>query len=98
MIFAHFKKLTFLVQNQGRKWYFFVNQHLQIYNHIYQPKNENMYFSCLLNVVFFLSYLPGDVVVIMPQNSLETVTEFINHMKLKDDNFFHIQQQDLGKL
>ncbi|VDI75242.1 Hypothetical predicted protein [Mytilus galloprovincialis] len=42
-----------------------------------------------------ISYSPGDVVVIMPQNSLETVTEFINHMKLKDDNFFHIQQQDL---
>ncbi|VDI53148.1 NADPH-ferrihemoprotein reductase [Mytilus galloprovincialis] len=42
-----------------------------------------------------ISYSPGDVVVIMPQNSLETVTEFINHMKLQDDNFFHIQQQDL---
>lgn len=41
-----------------------------------------------------MSYSPGDVVVIMPQNSTESVKEFIDHMKLKDNNFFHIEQQD----
>ena len=34
----------------------------------------------------------------MPQNSTESVKEFIDHMKLKDENFFHIEQQDKGML
>lgn len=44
------------------------------------------------------SYCPGDVVVIMPQNSLESVQEFIDHMKLRADDYFSIHQQDPGKV
>ena len=50
-----------------------------------------------MNIICY-GYSPGDVVVIMPQNSTESVKEFIDHMKLKDNNFFHIEQQDKGKL
>ncbi|KAJ8300702.1 hypothetical protein KUTeg_022221 [Tegillarca granosa] len=41
-----------------------------------------------------ISYSPGDVVMIAPKNSMETVNDFISHMKLKTDDYFTLQQND----
>lgn len=41
-----------------------------------------------------ISFSPGDVVLLAPQNSQETVNEFIQHMKLSPDTLFSLQQND----
>ncbi|KAK3088044.1 hypothetical protein FSP39_013874 [Pinctada imbricata] len=41
-----------------------------------------------------MSYSPGDVVMIHPENSPETVSDFIQYMGLHSDSMFTLQQND----
>lgn len=41
-----------------------------------------------------ISFCPGDVALLAPQNSNETVDEFIKHMQLSPDDLFSLQQND----
>ena len=43
------------------------------------------------------SYSPGDVVMIQPQNSEDTVDEFLSMLNLDPDRCFTLQQNDPGK-
>ena len=50
------------------------------------------YSSCL----YFVSYSPGDVVMVAPKNMRDTVDDFIKFFNLKPDQTLVLQENDQG--
>ena len=79
-----------------------INYCTNLAKYFYGAAGKNVFASVtfaipFVNHFFIYSYIPGDVVMIQPHNSTESVNEFISHFSLNADQKIILRQTDPGE-